>query len=92
LASFLFVVFGGLMGADASLFHGVGAGAFAVEPQTAAFALCGCIGGTFATLFVLRLQRVAEMEPANRIFIASAVALVGLTALHLNLPDDAHTR
>jgi hypothetical protein len=91
LASFLFVVFGGLMGADAKFFHGVGASAFAVEPQTAALALCGCIGGTFATLFVLRLQRVAETETANRIFIASAVALVGLTALHLNLPDDAHT-
>jgi hypothetical protein len=38
LASFLFVVFGGLLGADANLFHGVGAGAFTVEPETGGLA------------------------------------------------------
>ena len=38
LASFLFVVLGGLLGADANLFHGVGAGAFTVEPETGGLA------------------------------------------------------
>jgi hypothetical protein len=91
LASFLFIVLGGLMGADASVFHGVGADVFTVEPQTASLAFFACIGGTFATLFVLRQRRVAAAEMANRIFIASAVALFGLMALHLGLPGDART-
>jgi hypothetical protein len=71
LASFLFIVLGRLMGADASVFHGVGADVFTLEPQTAGLTFFACIGGTFATLFVLRQRRVAAAEMANRIFIAS---------------------
>ena len=67
LASFLFIVLGGLMGADASVFHGVGADVFTIEPQTAGLTFFACIGGTFATLFVLRQRRVAAAEMANRI-------------------------
>jgi hypothetical protein len=91
LASFLFIVLGGLMGADASVFHGVGADVFTVDSQTASLAFFACIGETFATLFVLRRRRVAAAEMANRIFIASAVALLGSMALHLGLPGDART-
>jgi hypothetical protein len=84
LASFLFIVLGGLMGADASVL-------FTVDSQTASLAFFACIGETFATLFVLRRRRVAAAEMANRIFIASAVALLGSMALHLGLPGDART-
>ena len=91
LASFLFIVLGGLMGADVSVFHGVGADVFTVEPQTAGLTFFACIGGTFATLFVLRHRRVAAAEMANRIFIASGVALLGLMALNLGFPGNART-
>jgi len=79
------------MGADASVFHGVGADVFTIEPQTAGLTFFGCIGGTFATLFVLRQRRVAAAEMANRIFIASGVALLGLMALNLGFPGNART-
>jgi len=88
LASFLFIVLGGLMGADASVFHGVGADVFTIAPRLTFFA---CIGGTFATLFVLRQRRVAAAEMANRIFITSGVALLILMALNLGFPGNART-
>ena len=88
VASFLFLVLAWLFGADDRLFHGAGADLFNVELKSAALACSACMVGIFATLFVLRRERVASAKMADRTFVASAVALVGLIALHLNTPDD----
>ena len=64
---------------------------FTIEPQTAGLTFFACIGGTFATLFVLRQRRVAAAEMANRIFITSGVALLILMALNLGFPGNART-
>jgi hypothetical protein len=90
-ASFIFVGLGGLLGADASLFHGIDAGAFGVEPWAAAPELSASMAGVSATLFVLQQRRVASTGAAARIFVASAVALFGLMILHLGGPNDART-
>lgn len=89
VASFFFVELVRLWGADAGFFHGTRADMFGVEPRAAALACFACMVGIVTTLFVLRRQRVASAGIADRIFIASAVALIGLIALHLNSPNDA---
>jgi hypothetical protein len=91
VASFLFVELGQRFGADARFFHDTRADTFGVEPRSAALACFACIVGIFATLFVLRRQRVASARIADRIFIASAVALIGLITLHVNSPNDTRT-
>jgi hypothetical protein len=88
VASLLFVELGRLFGADVEFFHDTRADMFGVEPRSAALA---CFAGIFATLFVLRRQRVASASAAERIFIASAVALIGLITLHVNSPNDTRT-
>jgi hypothetical protein len=88
VASFLFIELAAPMGADVDRFHSVGAGAFDVEPWSAILGFLACLVGIVGTLLVLRQRRVAAAGVAERIFIASAVALVGLTILHLDNADD----
>jgi hypothetical protein len=90
VASFLFVQMVGLLGADASRFHGIEAGAFRVEPWAATLGFYACLVGMMGTLVVLRQRRVASSGIAHRTFVASVVALVGLIALHLSHHNDMH--
>jgi hypothetical protein len=89
VASFLFIALVGPLGADTSRFHSVGAGAFDVEPWSAIFGFLACLVGISATLFVLRRRRIADGNAPERIFIASAVALLGLVVLILGDRDHA---
>jgi hypothetical protein len=89
VASLLFVGSWRLLGADTRPFYDVGTGAFALGP--CALELSACMAGIFATLFVLRHHRVTTARAADRVFIASVVALIGLMTLHLSSPNDTHT-
>jgi hypothetical protein len=89
VASFLFIELVGPLGADTSRFHSVGVGAFNVEPWSAIFGFLACLVGISATLFVLRSRRIADGSVAERIFIAAAVALLGLVVLILGDRDHA---
>jgi len=91
VASFLFVQAAGLLGADASRFHGLGSDAFAVEPWALALGFAACLAGNVGTLLALRQARVASGGIADRIFVASVVALIGLTILQLWHPRDMRT-
>jgi hypothetical protein len=91
VASFLFIALVGPLGADASRFHSIETGAFDVEPWSAILGFFACLVGIFGTLFVLRQGRVAATGVPERIFVASAVALIGLLILHLGNPGDART-
>jgi hypothetical protein len=88
VASSVFLALTGLWGADADRLHVVSAGALSIEPLTAGLELVACLAGTFGTVYVLRQQWLVSAEEADRVFFASVVALVGLTALHLMSPDD----
>lgn len=88
VASSLFLALTGLLGTDTDRLHVVGAGALGIEPWTAGLELVACLVGTFGTVFVLRQDWLVSAEEADRVFFASVVALVGLTALHLMSPDD----
>jgi hypothetical protein len=89
VASFLFVELVRPLGADVDRFHSIEAGALDVAPWSAILEFLACLVGIFGTLFVLRHQRVAAAGVPEKIFIASAVALVGLMILHLGSPNDA---
>ncbi len=91
VASFLFVQAALLFGADDRLFRAARAEMFDVDPRSVALACAACMIGMCATLLVLRRRSVASAGPADRIFIAAAVALTGLIALHLNDPNDTRT-
>ena len=88
VASFLFVEAALLFGADDRLFRIAYAEMFDVDPRSVALTCAACMIGMCATLLVLRRPSVASAEPADRIFIAAAVALIGLIALHVNDPND----
>jgi hypothetical protein len=90
VASFLFIQAAASLGADADRFHGLGAGAFAVEPWAAAFGFAACLAGNVATLLALRQPRLRSAGMADRIFAAAVVALIGLAALQLFHPGDVH--
>jgi hypothetical protein len=89
VASLLFVELVRSLGADASRFHTVAAGAFDVESWSAIRGFFVCLVGIFGTLFVLRQRRIADGGAPVRIFIASAAALLGLIVLRFDNPDDA---
>jgi hypothetical protein len=91
VASFLFVQAAGQFGADASRFHGIAAGAFASNPWVVMLGFAACLMGIVGTSFALRQPRVASAKVGDRTFVASAVALIGLTILYLGNPSDAHT-
>ena len=88
VASFLFVESAALFGADGALFRVAQADMSDVDPMSAAVTCAACMIGMFATLIVLRRRSVASSDPADRIFIAAVVALIGLVALHASTPND----
>jgi len=88
VASLAFVELDQPFGPDAALFHGAPFGAVGIEPRAAALEFFACMVGIVATLLVLRRWRIAPMGVADRTFIASAVAFIGLFILYLAAPDD----
>jgi hypothetical protein len=88
-ASFVFVELVPLFGADNARFRAHRVDMFDLDPRLAALSCAACLIGMYATMLVLRRQSVATAGTADRTFLASAIALMGLIALHLNDPNDA---
>ena len=61
-----------------------------LDLTSVAITCAACAVGLFATMSMLRWRSVAFANQADRTFLASVVALVGMTVLHLNNPNDAH--
>jgi hypothetical protein len=91
VASFLFVEAASLFGADGHPFRAARADLLAIEPSSLALTFAACLIGMSVTLAALRQRSVASAEPAQRIFVAAAVALIGLVVLYLNDANDTHT-
>jgi hypothetical protein len=90
VASFLFVEAASLFGADGHLFRTARADMLATDPRSLALACAACTIGMCVTLAALRSRSVASAEQAVRIFVAAAVALIGLMVLYLNDANDTH--
>jgi len=91
VASFLFVEAASLFGADGHPFRVAHADMLAVDPKSLVLTCAASMIGMCATLAALRPRSVALADPAERIFIAAAVALIGLMVLHLNAGNDTRT-
>jgi hypothetical protein len=89
VACVLFVQLAALAGADDGRFHAAGADLANVNPGSLALLIAACLSGTVVTLLVLRRERVAAADLADRTFVASAVALIGLLVVHRMSPTDA---
>jgi hypothetical protein len=89
VACVLFVQFAALAGVDDRLFHAAGADLANLNPGSLAPLIAACLAGTVVTLLVLRRARVAAADLADRTFVASAVALIGLLVVHRMSPTDA---
>jgi hypothetical protein len=87
MASLLFVELASLFSADGRLFRVVRADMLDVDLISAALACAACAIGMSATLLALRRGRIASAETADKTFIASALALIGLITLHLMSPS-----
>jgi hypothetical protein len=89
VACVLFVQLAALAGADDGRFHAAGADLANLNPGSLALLIAACLAGTVVTLLVLRRARVAAADLADRTFVASAVALIGLLVVHRMSPTDA---
>jgi hypothetical protein len=76
------------LGADAGGSHEISASASGIESWAAPAGYLACLGGTLVTMFALRRRRIKSAGLAERAFIASLIALIGLLALHLGNPRD----
>jgi hypothetical protein len=91
VASSVFVAAASLSGAGGHAFRAAHADMFNIDPRSLALTCAACVIGMCATLAALRPRSVALTDPAERIFIAAAVALIGLVVLHLNAASDTRT-
>jgi hypothetical protein len=89
VACVLFVELASLCGADASLFRAAAADLADVNLGALAPIIAACLAGTIVNLLVLRRERVAAADLAEKTFIASVIALIGLMLVHLISPTDA---
>ena len=89
LASFLFVAAAPMFGADGRPFHSLPADMREFDLTSAALTCMACAVGLFATMTVLRRRSTDASNQAERTFLASAVAVIGMAALHLNDASDA---
>jgi len=87
IASLLFVELASLLGADDGPFRAARADILDIDLSSAALTCAACAIGMSATLLALRRGRVASAETADKIFIASSLALIGLVTLHLMGPN-----
>jgi hypothetical protein len=90
LSSFLFVAVAPVFGADDRLFRSLSGDVIELDLTSVAITCAACAVGLFATMSMLRWRSVAFANQADRTFLASVVALIGMVALHLNNPNDAH--
>jgi hypothetical protein len=90
VASFLFVATASLFGADGPPFRAAHTDLLAIDPRSLALTFAACVVGMSVTLAALRQRRVASAGPAERIFIAAVVALIGMMILYLNDASDTH--
>src|SRR5262249_47305384 len=88
LASFLFVAAAPMFGGDGRPFHSLPADMREFDLTSAALTCMAGAVGLFATMTVLRWRSTAVANQADRTFLASAVALIGMAALHLSDPSD----
>ena len=91
VACFIFVELASLAGADDTLFRVVRADVLDANPTPAALEFAACLIGTFAVLLPLRGQGLESATTADRVFLAAAIALIGLTGLYLSGLNDAGT-
>ena len=78
-----------LCGADDRLFHAARADLADVNLGSLAPIIAACLTGTMVSLLVLRRERVAAADLADKTFVASAIALMGLIVIHWISPTDA---
>ena len=89
VACVLFVELASLCGADDRLFRAARADLADVNLGSLAPLIAACLAGTTVSLLVLRRERVAAADLADKTFVASLVALMGLMFVHLMSPTDA---
>jgi hypothetical protein len=90
VASFLFVEAALRFGADGEGFRAAHMQLPDLDPRSLAITFAASIIGMVATMVVLRRRSIASAQQAERIFIAAAIALLGLMILHLSDAGDAH--
>jgi hypothetical protein len=88
LSSFLFVAAAPLFGAEDRLFRSLSGEALDLDLTSAPLTLAACAVGLFATLTMLRWRSTATANQAERTFVASTLALIGMAILHWNNPAD----
>jgi hypothetical protein len=88
-ACVLFVELASLCGADGRLYRAARADLADVSLGSLAPLVAACLAGTAVSLLVLRRERVAASDLADKTFVASLVALIGLMFVHLMSPTDA---
>ena len=89
VACVFFVELASLCGADDRLFRAAGADLADVNLGSLAPLIAACLTGTMVSLLVLRRERVAAADLADKTFVASVIALIGLIFVHLVSPTDA---
>ena len=88
VACVFFVQLAALCGADDRLFHAA-ADLADVNLGSLAPIIAACLTGAMVSLLVLRRERVAAADLADKTFVASAIALIGLIVVHRISPTDA---
>jgi hypothetical protein len=88
-ACLLFVEIVSLAGADDRPFRAARADVLGAAPTPAALTFVACLMGTFAVFLPLRAQGLKSSTTADRVFLSAAIALIGLTSLHLSGLGDA---
>jgi hypothetical protein len=88
VACVFFVQLAVLCGADDRLFHAA-ADLADVNLGSLAPIIAACLTGAMVSLLVLRRERVAAADLADKTFVASAIALIGLIVVHRISPTDA---
>ena len=89
VACVFFVQLAALCGAEDGLFRAARADLADINLAALAPLAAACLTGTMASLLVLRRERVAAADLADKTFIASAIALAGLIVAHRISPTDA---
>ena len=88
VACVFFVQLAVLCGADDGFFHAARADLTDFNLGSLATLIAACLSGTTVSLLVLRRQRVAASDLADKTFIASAIALAGLIVVRRISPTD----
>jgi hypothetical protein len=89
VACVFFVELASLCGADDRLFRAARADLADVNLGSLAAIIAACLTGTMVSLLVLRRERVAAADLADKTFVASVIALIGLIVVHRISPTDA---